>query len=738
MAANGVCWAFFLRRGGMRNLLLVTILVGGALAAAAWAVMPHGPGDGELLALADQYDVRILRDNWGVPHIFGETDADTAFGLAYAHAEDDFPTIKETLLQTRGILASVDGPAAAPIDYLVGLLNVWEYVDEKYETDLAEDTRAMCEAYADGLNLYVAERPGLISRNLLPFTGKDVVAGFVFKGPFFYGLDREVMALFGDTRQSEVSEKQNPGVAVGKFIRRDPTVHIGSNTFAVAPSKTPDGSTYLNINSHQPWEGPVAWYEAHLKSEEGLDVTGGVFPGTPLVLHGHNRHLGWAHTVNGPDLVDIYVLDVNPNNPNQYRFDAEWKDFEVRQIPIKVKLWGPISWTVSQEALWSVHGPAVRRPHGTYAIRFAGMGDIRQVEQWYRMDQATTFEEWYAAMEMRAIPSLNCGYADKDQNIFYIYNALLPIRDERYDWSKYLPGDTSETLWTDHLPFADLPQVLNPPTGYIQNCNSSPFQTTVGEGNPREEDYSPTLGIETRMTNRALRANELLSADDEITWEEFKAYKFDTAFSEESECVKNWKRLCEAQTDDALGKEALQVLQQWDRRSNKENTSAALALLTLRPDPNGGARGDTPTDELLADLIDNARILKDKTGKIDPEWGEIYRIIRGDVNEPLDGAHDVLRAIYAVEKKDGEITGFEDGQLDGKGGDSFIQLVRWDADGNVSSEVIHQFGSATTRPESPHYNDQAPLFARMEMRMTLMDEEDIRANLEREYRPGKD
>lgn len=725
----------------MKKLLIAIVVIALIAAAGVYLTLPSGPDPSTFSDLASKYDVKILRDNWGVPHIYGKKDTDTAFGLAYAHSEDDFPTILESLLTSRGMLASYQGKEQAPVDFLVKLLRVEDTVESGYPT-LPQDVRDLCEAYADGVNYYVSKHPEEVPKRYLPFTGKDVVKGFVFKGPFFYGLDSEAMALFGDKRAKPLTKKgegTETAAAFDRLFHKDGQT-VGSNTFAVAPSKTPDGSTYLNINSHQPWDGPVAWYEAHLNSEEGWNCTGGLFPGTPIVLHGHNENLGWAHTVNKPDLIDIYVLDVNPDDPNQYKFDGEWRDFDVRQVPIEVKIWGPIRWTVKQEALWSVHGPAVRRDHGVYAIRYSGMEDVRQVEQWYRMNKSTNFDEFQEAIRMRANASLNIGYADKDGNIAYIYNGKIPVRSEDYDWSKYLPGDTSETLWSEYISFDDMPMVINPESGFVQNCNNSPYFSTVGPENPKEEDFSKTLGIETHLNNRGQRALEQFGGDDSITWEEFHTYKFDDSYSPESDEAKIWKHISEQESDDPLTKEALEVWRKWDLNTNKENESAALVMLTLRPGSNDDKRNldEAGTKEILDEMTWAAGILKDKHKRIDIPWGEVNRVIRGDVNLPVDGGPDTLRAIYSVYKRGGELVGMEDGQLEGRGGDCFFMLVKWDADGALTSEVIHQYGSATVRSDSEHYDDQAPLFAREEMRTTLMTEEAVRENLAHEYAPGEE
>ncbi|NUM56137.1 MAG: acylase [Candidatus Hydrogenedentes bacterium] len=719
----------------MQKILKVFVMA--AVLAGAFAVYSYasGPSIASFKSLGEQYDVRILRDTWGVPHIFGKRDADTAFGLAYAHAEDDMPTILEALLAARGHIASVQGKDAAPIDFMVNLLRVWDDVDAKYETDLAPDTRAICEAYANGLNYYAALHPGEVPRRLLPFTGKDVVAGFVFKGPFFYGLDNAVQELFGAERRRTVSEK-NPAQAAAQFLRDD--IELGSNTSAVSPKRSADGSTFLNINSHQPWEGPVAWYEAHLVSEEGWDIVGGTFPGAPLILHGHNRDLGWAHTVNKPDLIDIFVLEMNPDNPNQYKFDGQWKDLEARKAKIKVKIWGPISWTVKRPVYWSVYGPTVKQEHGVYAIRYANMGDIRQVEQWYRMGKSTNMTEWLDAMKMQSIASLNCGYADREGNILYLYNAKFPKRAEGYDWKQYLPGNTSETLWTEFYPFDATPRVVNPACGFIYNSNNTPFRATALDEDPKQSDFPKTMGIENHMTNRALRAYELLNADTSITEEEFTEYKYDRAYSEESEVAQGWRKVVEAQApDDPVIAEALDVWKQWDLKTDPENTSAAICVLTIGSGSDNDAKVDN-LDKTFALMKDVALELKAAHGKIDVAWSTVNRLHRGDANIGLGGGPDILHAVYGSRVANGKVDGLENGQIHGRAGDCYVLLAAWDKDGTVRSRSIHQYGSATARKESKHYADQAPLFCRRELKPVWLDEPEIRAHLESEYKPGEE
>lgn len=689
---------------------------------------PQPPSLHDLRGAGTEHDVRVLRDEWGVPHVYGKTDADVAYGLAFAHAEDDFATIQGSLLATRGRLASVYGRDMAANDYVVALLRVWDFVDAKYEEDLSPETRALCEAYAAGINRYAALHPKEALPGLFPARGKDVVAGFVHKLPLFFGLTNVLGELMGDSRVRGVSHKSEApqAASLGGETEKAP---FGSNAFAVAPRRSADGFTRLSINSHQPWSGPVAWYEARVRSEEGWDMVGGLFPGTPVILHGHNRDLGWAHTVNRPDLIDVYVLETNPENPNQYRFDGEWRNFEARDAAIDVKIWRGLHFTAHREALWSVHGPVLRRPHGTYAIRFANLGEIGMVEQWYRMNKARSLEEWQTAMRRGALPMFNSVYADREGNVAYVYNARLPRRAPGYDWSSYLPGDTKETLWNEYLPFDELPQVRNPPSGVVWSANSTPFEATVGEGNPDPALYPEELGIERSPTNRSLRLQELLSDDESISREEFDRYKLDLAYSRRSNFARRIQTIVDGPAPQApVLRDAVIALGRWDWRTNPENVHAALALLALRP-----RQYDTfpPVDrsDLLRSLEDSALRLRRTFGRMDVPWGEVLRLRRGTLDLPLGGGPDVLRAVYSQAEKDGRRAGIA--------GDCYVLQVEWAPDGRVSSRSIHQFGSATLDPESPHYADQAPLFARGEYKTVWLDEADLRAHLKREYRPGQ-
>jgi penicillin amidase/acyl-homoserine-lactone acylase len=687
-------------------LLLLAIVAVGAVILADWFGQPSPPDRATLLAKAARYHVRIVRDTFGVPHIFGRTDADVGFGIGFAHSEDDFATIQDVALATRGALAASEGPKAAPGDYLVHAMRVWETIDARYDRDLPPDVRAVLEAYADGVNYFAALHSDRVKAGLLPLTGRDIAAGFVFKTPFFYGLADALRKLNTDTH--------------GK-----PPLPIGSNGLAVGPTRSADGATRLLVNSHQPYTGPVAWYEAVLQSEQGWHVAGGFFPGTPFMLHGHNAHLGWANTVNEPDLIDIYRLTINPRNPDQYRLDGQWRDFQKTDAALRVKIFGPLIWTVHRPVLFSAHGPVFRTDHGVFAVRYAGMNEVRQVTQYYRLNKARNLGEWKAAMRLQALPSINYVYADEKGNIGYVYNGQFPIRAPGVNWQDYLPGDRSDLIWHSYLPFDRLPQLWNPNSGLVFNSNNTPFQATAPEDDLKPAGYPGWMGIQSNMTNRAYRALETFGADRAITAAAFRRYKFDVRYSAQSEIVRLIGEACRNVNTDL--RDACRVLKAWDRSTDMHDRGAALAILMAEPVSN--ARHEHDWSLTPATTLRNAiATLKAHFGRIDPEWGQVNRFRRGQLDLPIDGGPDTYRAVYGEPQPDGTLTAVD--------GDTLIMFVTWDRNGRLSSESVHQFGSATLDQGSRHYADQSPLFVAMKTKPVWFTWDELKDHVEADYRPG--
>jgi acyl-homoserine-lactone acylase len=719
---------------------VVALVVAGVLGYAFWPTGP--PALAAHVASEQPYDAVISRDRFGIPHVHGATDADTAYGLAWAHAEDDFLTIQQSTLAARGRLAAVEGRDAAPIDYLVALLRVREVTEAGYPS-LAADTRALLDGYAAGLNAYAAAHPDqVIGTELFPVTGHDLVAASVQKAPLFFGLDVTLAALFDAAPLEERSQ------ALARPTSLASPTAAGSNVLVVGPSRTPDGATHLVSNSHQPWTGPVAWYEATLTSDEGWRATGALFPGVPAIVLGHNEQVAWSFTVNRPDLIDVYRLDVDPDDPTRYRVDGEWLDMEVEEVDLEVRLLGRLHWTVQREVAWTIFGPVVRRDDGDVALRWAGMDNVGILEQLHRLNRAADLDGWRSALTGQdGLASFNAGVADASGRIGYLYHGLIPDRRglAEVDWSGVVPGDTRDTLWTEVLPFDDLPWVEDPAAGFLQNANSTPFSATVGPEAPDPARWpEATTGIERYETNRSLRALGLLDGADPIDLEGLLAIKFDTTYDPTSAVARWRERLVAARAslDGEHERAGLDALAAWDLVADRDRTGAPLMVLTVaglfddeRVELDPARLGDPEVadgvgDEVLLDAYrDAVAWLVDAHGRAAVPWGEVNLLRRGDVEVPLDGGPDLLRAIYGRRSGDGVLEAFA--------GDAYVAAITFDVDGRVSSRAVHQFGSATLDVDSPHHADQAASFAAGGLREVPFSDDELAEAAVVTYRAGE-
>lgn len=701
----------------MRYLAGLVLLVAAvAIGLMVWEPLTAGRGEAPP---PRAYDVEIARDRFGVPHVFGRTDADAAYGLAYAHAEDDFSTIQEVLAMTRGRAGAMLGADGAKVDYVYHLLQPAETARARWPA-MPADVRAVLEGYAAGLNRYAEKHPGERRlAGLFPVNGQDVAAGFVLRAPFFFGLDNVLGAL--SDGKPPPPESAAPMTPAG----REPEAN-GSNAFAVAPKKMADGRTWLISNSHQPYEGSVAWYEAVVHSREGLDMAGALFPGSPFVLLGHNRDLGWTNTVNLPDLIDVYKLVLDESG-ERYRYDGKWLPLEKRTGWLKVRF-GPFTLPVPRTFHRSVHGPVIVNGNGAFAVRFPGMGEAKLIEQYYRIQKARSWEEWTAAMRIGGIGATNFIYADKTGKIAFIYHAQFPKRRAGFDYTGVLPGDTSAAVWNGTLGFEEMPQIVDPASGFVTNANNTPF-LSAGPGSELDPAaFSPLMGIERRVTNRGIRGVELMAADPSLTPAELLAIKFDTAYSRASYAGRWMAALLAADPKgDATIAKAQALLKTWDWTSDGKGRADALAE-TLMREANRANYNRRPLPEARAELAKAIAHLTKHFGRIDPPLLSVQRLRRGGVDLPMDGGTDTLRATSRWERQD-------DGRGRVRHGDSFIMLIAWDRAGKVSSRSIQPYGSATTRPDSPHYTDQMKPFVEKRFKPVWFDPADLRRNTARRYRP---
>ena len=718
-----------LKRTGLGLLILLALV---AIGLAVWEPLSIGE---PAAPPAASYEARIVRDEFGVPHIFGKTDADVAYGVAYAHSEDDFATLQEVTAMTRGRMATLNGADSAPIDYIAALLDVRGTVSRKYD-DLPADVRALLDGYASGLNAYAADHPEEVElAKLFPVNGQDIAAGFVLRSPFFFGLNNPVEALVqnkplpregGPRLSGEPVKTSVHPLSPDKLIDEEAATPVGpdpdengSNAFALAPKLSPEGKTRLISNSHQPLRGNVAWYELVVHSDEGWDFAGANFPGSPFPFLGHNKYLGWTNTVNRPDLIDIYKLTLN-DSKDAYRFDGQWKPLEKKRVWLKIKF-GPFVIPYPQVAYRSIHGPVIINDSGAYALRYAGIDELDMLTQYYRINKATSFDEWQAAMAGQGVPATNFVYADAAGNIGLYYNAMFPDRPEGYDWRTVLPGDSSAALWQKTLPFTRVPALVNPASGYVMNANNTPY-IAAGPGDELKPDnFSPLLGIEDDQTNRSRRAISLLekaNADGTITDAELWAIKYDTGY-EKAGYAKDWLDRIAALDlkDSAKLLNAQKLLAGWDWNLDGKGPADALALMVLRPaNKSHYNRGEMPDPrQILKETVDH---LTQYFDRIDPPMLAVLRLRQGKVDLPVDGGNDTIRAstLWDVE---------EDGRLSVRHGDSFIMFIEWTKDGKVHSRSIQPFGAATTRADSPHYTDQMQLFVDKKLKPVWFDPKEL-------------
>jgi len=394
-------------------------------------------------------------------------------------------------------------------------------------------------------------------------------------------------------------------------------------------------------------------------------------------------------------------------------------------------LLGPIRWTFTKDIKISMHGPVMETDQGVYAIRWAGMDNVKTLEFMFATNKARNKAEFEAALKLNAMPSINFVYADKEGNVAHYYNAMFPNRIDGWQWDKILPGDRSDLIWQGYRDFSFMPKTVNPKTGLVYNANNPPWQATDGNDDAQPVQYPASMGIETFITNRALQIETRLKPHEKISQALFKDVKYDLAYHPDSNQIKYLNEWIHQETGIGftdLENEALYFLRHWNLSTHQSNTRAALAVLTL--DPVQKARGKKVEMEEITSAFKKAvEMLVKHYGSFSVPYGDIYRLKQGGKNLPISGGPDILRAVYGKE--------FDDlGQIENIAGDGFMMFVSWDKNGLVSSEASHQYGSATLDESSPHYNDQMEMFVAHKERAVLFDRIDLEKYISNRYRPG--
>jgi acyl-homoserine-lactone acylase len=660
----------------------------------------------------DPSSINIVRDKWGVPHIFAQTDAEVAYGLAWAHSEDDFETIQKCYLASKSMLGQHAGRDGAVIDYVVHFLGIRELVDSLYEKDISDSYKLVLEGYCDGLNAYARTHPKeLFVKRAFPVSPKDILTYTVLQLALGCGVEDAMKKIF------------HGSIPLAEW-KPD-----GSNAFALNSKKTADGNVYVAINTHHPLEGQVSWYEAHLSSQQGWNIVGALFPGSPVIFTGINENLAWTHTVNHPDKLDVYQLEMHPANPLQYRVDNEWYTLQETTVKLKIKVPG-FNLHMKRKAYRSIYGPTMVTDRGVFAIRTAGLMRINALEQWYKMNKARNFTEFNNALKMEAIPGYNFVYGDRFDTIYYLSNGRLPVRAPGYDWKGTLPGNTNKTLWSKIHPLQDLPQILNPPSGYVFNTNNSPFNATAPEDNLDRAHYDTAMGYETHDNNRSVRVMELMKQFDRVSYEDFKRIKYDVQLPHKLHYPVNIDTLFlldenrYPQLADVIG-----LLKGWDRKGTVDSKGATVFgvfFYYIAPRYENDNSFTAMTEEMCVEALTFVKdYLIRNFGSTSVTLGQYQRLERGEKSMPLAGLPDVLAAMYCKPT--------ENGRMRGAIGDCYIGFVKFTPSG-PEIETINCYG-ASNRKGSQHYSDQMRLYQQQKTKKMSLDEEEVYRGAKTVYHP---
>ncbi len=661
----------------------------------------------------DPSKIEIVRDSFGVPHIFAKKDAEVAYGLAWANAEDDFKSIQEVILPVKGLMGSVLGKQGAAGDYAFALFRCKEITLEKWNT-LTPAFLKLIDGYVQGINAYAKAHPHeLLHKKIFPITMQEYVSSTVLALTVFNGADKALAAIFNNSEDviQELNKK-------------------GSNAIAVHPSKTNTGEAFLLVNAHQPNTGSQAFYEAHINSEEGLNVTGGLLAGGPCILHGVNENLGWAHTVNYCDRMDVFQLEINPANSNQYKFDGEWVDLEQKKIKLHIK---GIPVGIARTVYWSKYGATMKNQQGYFSIRLGADMDIRSLEQWYYMDKAKNFTEFYNAIKDQRLSMFNITYADKYDTIFYVNNALMPVRNPsaEYNWKKTVPGNTSKTLWTSFRKFNELPQYVNPKSGYLFNTNHSSFLATGKNDNLNPAKFPVTDGWELHDNNRSVRVTEQMP-EGKLDFDSFKKIKFDRQLPARLRYPYEIDSMfLLSATEFPQYASLINTFTAWDKKGTADSKGAAIFLLSylhLSKSLAGKAYRKISKAEAVETYKYVLDYMMSNFGKTDLALGDIQKLVRGDKEWPLWGFPDLLSPQWTAPYKEGKLKSI--------GGDGLIMFIRFQKEGLPIIETVNMYG-ASAKPGNKHFDDQVEMYLQQKTKKMTLNKKEVYLHAERIYHPVK-
>lgn len=655
--------------------------------------------------------VEIRRDDFGAPYISSQNETACIFGLGYAQAEDGLAYLEDCYLRALGRGAEVHGEAALKDDRMVRALEIPKLSKHEFAQS-PPHLKRIYRAFAAGIMRFASETPGSLARlgRVEPWHSLALLRYkyYVLEFPDYAGLtqaDREKL----------------------------PERPQGSNAWAIAPSRSASGNAMLLINPHVAFFGPARYYECTIQSSDGLRFQGITRYGLPLPYMGHNDVLGWAHTDDYPDFCDLYAEDIRKTSKGRaYRHGErllplrEWTETIAVRVPD-----GRVEQRCERFQA-THHGPIVGERNGKpLAIKMARLTEGGWFDQWYEMARARSLPEFRKAVARCTVPYMNIVYADRSGNIYYVYGGAVPKRDVSFDWSKPVDGADPRTEWHGYHSLEDLPQQLNPPSGFVQSCNSSPF-TASGNAPDRRADY-PSYLIGAEVDNlRAKRSREILSAKAKFTFESWTAAVTDSHLYAATEGVRElssaWRALPLGERKSSLAP-LIDSLASWNGDARVESIPTTLFVRWFAK--RSAEEGRAAAEQMIAWLEQVRDDLTKGFGTWRVPWGEINRLQRVPWDEPLD--YDDSRPSLPVRGAPGwtgVIFNFytdkgPHGRRYGMLGNSYVSVVEFGA--MPRARTILVFGQAM-QPSSPHYLDQAQLYADGKFKPAWWSPADVAAN----------
>lgn len=730
-----------------RSLLALTcaVTMGSALAAPPPAAMATAVAADAARWQAMAARVDILRDKWGIPHVYGRTDADAVFGLMYAQAEDDFKRVELNFINAMGRLAEVQGEAELYRDLRMKLFINPPQLKAQYAAS-PPWLKKLMNAWADGLNFYLFTHPQvrpLLLTRFEPWMALSFSEGSI--GGDIEDVDLAQLERFYGKRAFV------PVARAGSDLDMEPS---GSNGFAIAPRLTRDGHALLLINPH------TSFYfrpEVHMSSGEGLNAYGAVTWGQFFIYQGFNDRLGWMHTSGGGDVIDEYLETVTEQDGHYfYQYGKERRPLKAVDITLPYRTADGMAQKVVT-VYYSHHGPIVREANGKWvAVRL--MNDpMRALTQSYSRTKARNYAAFYKVMALRTNSSNNTVYADADGNIAYFHGNFIPVRDRRFDFTHPVDGSDPATDWKGLHQVKDTIHLLNPRNGWIQNTNNWPF-TAAGPYSPRQQDYPAYMSVNPENP-RGIHAVRVLQDASDLTIASLIAKAYDsqlTAFEPLlPKLFQDYDGLAADDPQKAALAPQIAALRGWDMRYGLDSVPTSLAIFwaqnladTFGPAARAKevlvldyiATAITPQDRLAALARASDKLAAD-FGRWQTPWGEINRFQRltGDIVQPFDDSKPSLPVAYTSSNW-GALAAFgmtsKPGtkRIYGERGNSFVAAVEFGPRIKARSILA---GGESGDPASPHFSDQAAMYARGEFKDVLFYKEDVEKNLERRYHPGQ-